>query len=192
MEKMRRMLCAFLCAALAVLPGATGCSTENVSSENIRDAVLPPQSSAASAPMLPNATLHPGAPNADVGQDNLQSTICARGFTRTIRPPESYTSSLKKQQLADENLPGNSSDYEEDHLIPLEVGGDPQDPRNLWPEPWENKGSAFAAPGTGAESKDKVEDETNRLVCSGRMSLSDAQTRIASDWHQLGVDEGVL
>jgi len=26
-------------------------------------------------------------------------------------------------------------DYEEDHLVPLEVGGNPHDPRNLWPEP---------------------------------------------------------
>jgi hypothetical protein len=192
---MRRTLCVFLCATLAVLPGATGCTTENV-----RDAVLPqsssnenaPQVATATAPMLPNSTLHPGATNADVTQDNIQSTVCSKGFTKTIRPASSYTSSLKRQQLADENLPGNSSDYEEDHLISLELGGAPQDPRNLWPEPWENKGSALAAPGTGAESKDKVENQTNSLVCSGRMSLSDAQSRIAADWHQLGVDEGIL
>jgi hypothetical protein len=26
--------------------------------------------------------------------------------------------------------------YEEDHLSPLEDGGNPTDPRNLWPEPF--------------------------------------------------------
>jgi hypothetical protein len=182
-------------ALAALLLATTGCSTEN-----IREEVLPKSSSnedatqnaPAMSPVLPNSTLHPGAVNPDVTPDNIKQTICAKGFTKTIRPPESYTSSLKRQQIRDENLPGNPSDYEEDHLISLELGGAPQDPRNLWPEPWENKGSALAAPGTGAESKDKVENETNRLVCSGRMSLSDAQTRMAADWHQLGVDEGVF
>ena len=28
------------------------------------------------------------------------------------------------------------SDYQEDHLISLELGGNPTDPRNLWPEPY--------------------------------------------------------
>ena len=150
------------------------------------------QPTSGGAPTLPSASLHPGATNQNVTQDNIQSTICTKGFTKPIRPPEQYTSDLKKQQLRDEGLPGNPSDYEEDHLISLELGGDPKDPKNLWPEPWEKKGSKLSAPGTGAESKDKVENQTNRLVCSGKMSLSDAQTRIASDWHQLGVDEGAL
>src|SRR5216683_2609243 len=26
--------------------------------------------------------------------------------------------------------------YEEDHLVSLELGGHPRDPRNLWPERW--------------------------------------------------------
>jgi len=151
-----------------------------------------PQAVAGTPPTLPNASLHPGATNQNVSQDNIQSTICTKGFTKPIRPPEQYTSDLKKKQLRDEGLPGSPSDYEEDHLISLELGGDPKDEKNLWPEPWENKGSALAAAGTGAESKDKVENQTNKLVCSGKMSLSDAQTRIASDWRQLGVDEGAL
>jgi hypothetical protein len=174
----------------------TSCGTEN----NIREAVSPQsnnneaatQSTPAMVPILLDSTRHPGAVNPDVTPENLNQTICVNGFTKGIRPPESYTSALKRQQLADESLPGNPSDYEEDHLISLELGGAPKDPENLWPEPWEKRGSKLANPGTGAESKDKVENETNHLVCSGALSLSDAQTRIASDWHQLGVDEGVL
>jgi hypothetical protein len=136
--------------------------------------------------------LHPGVTNPDVTQDNINSTICKSGFTKTVRPPASYTDDLKRQQIRDEGLPGNLSDYEEDHLISLELGGAPKDPKNLWPEPYENKGDKLAKTGTGSETKDKVENETNKQVCSGKMSLSDAQQRIAADWYKLGADEGVL
>ena len=183
--------------ALSALLMIPACATEN---NNIRESVLPQsssneaatQSTAAMIPILPDSTRHPGAVNPDVTPENLDQTICANGFTKGIRPPDAYTSALKSQQLADESLLGNPSDYEEDHLISLELGGAPRDPKNLWPEPWEKRGSKLANPGTGAESKDKVENETNHLVCSGALPLSDAQARIASDWHQLGVDEGVL
>ena len=110
----------------------------------------------------------------------------------TIRPPASYTDKLEQQQIRDEGLPGTPQDYEEDHLISLEIGGAPKDEKNLWPEPYENRGAKFAAAGTGSESKDKVENATNKLVCSGKMTLSDAQERIASDWRKLGIDEGCL
>jgi hypothetical protein len=127
-----------------------------------------------------------------VTQDNIDSTICKSGFTKSIRPPPSYTDKLEQQQIRDEGLPGSPQDYEEDHLISLELGGAPKDKKNLWPEPYENRGAKFAAPGTGSESKDKVENETKRLVCSGKMSLSEAQKSIASDWRKLSEEEGVL
>ena len=167
-------------------------TSAETSSEAITSAVSKTTAQSEHPPTLPNATLHPGATNPDVTQNNISSTICTRGFTKPIRPPASYTSKLKQQQLTDEKLPGKPEDYEEDHLISLELGGAPQDPRNLWPEPWESRGSKLASAGTGAESKDKVEDQTNKLVCSGKMNLSDAQQRIAADWQKLGKDEGVL
>jgi hypothetical protein len=36
-----------------------------------------------------------------VTQDNIDSTICVPGFTKTIRPPARYTSRLKREQLDD-------------------------------------------------------------------------------------------
>jgi hypothetical protein len=150
------------------------------------------QTSASAPPIYPNATLHPGVANPDVTQDNIDSTICKSGFTKTIRPPASYTDKLEQQQIRDEGLPGSPQDYEEDHLISLELGGAPKDEKNLWPQPYENRGAKFAKSGTGSETKDKVENETKRQVCSGKMSLSDAQKGIASDWRKLGSDEGVL
>jgi hypothetical protein len=147
--------------------------------------------SSAAPPIFPDPSLHPGATNPDVTQGNIDSTICKSGFTKTIRPPVSYTDKLEQQQISDEGLPGTPQDYEEDHLISLELGGAPKDEKNLWPEAYENRGAKFAATGTGSETKDKVENETKRLVCSGKITLSDAQTRIAADWRKLGTDEGI-
>jgi hypothetical protein len=33
------------------------------------------------------------------------------------------------------NETGSIKNYEEDHLIPLELGAAPRNPKNLWPEP---------------------------------------------------------
>jgi hypothetical protein len=63
--------------------------------------------------------------------------------------------------------------YEVDHLIPLELGGD-NTIANLWPE--------AAEPTPGFHEKDKVENYLHHQVCSGAMSLADAQRQIATDW----------
>ena len=79
------------------------------------------------SPVLPNAQVTPGAINPAVTQSNIGQTICVLGYTKTIRPPVSYTTALKKSQLR--TLPYSSYGstdtklFEEDHLIPLELGG---------------------------------------------------------------------
>jgi hypothetical protein len=116
----------------------------------------------------------PGATNPDVTQETIATTICVSGWTKTIRPPASYTTRLKKAQMADLGLPGTTHDYEEDHLISLEIGGNPTDPANLWPEPWVGEWNAH--------KKDQLENRLHRMVCSGEMQLVDAQYAITHDW----------
>ncbi len=106
----------------------------------------------------------PGAINPTVTQSNIATTICMRGWTSTVRPPLEYTSRLKRQQMRARNLPGRPADYEEDHYVPLEVGGHPTDPRNLWPQPKAE-----------AQLKDLLENALNRAVCGRRLNLSAAQ-----------------
>ena len=60
-------------------------------------AIAPFAASAQSS--LPDPALTPGAINPAVTQDDIQSTICVRGWTRTVRPPERYTYRLKRQQI---------------------------------------------------------------------------------------------
>lgn len=121
---------------------------------------------------LADPTCTPGSTNPSVTQANIQSTICTSGYTKTIRPPTSYTQSLKKQQIiAYGYLDTNVRDYEEDHLISLELGGNPTDPKNLWPEP-----------GASPNPKDSIENTCNQKVCNGQLTLSQAQKEIATNW----------
>jgi hypothetical protein len=109
-------------------------------------------------------TLTPGVLNPQVTQATIRLTICRRGWTRTIRPPTSYTSELKRRQMGAAHLRGPPSRYQEDHLISLELGGDPTDARNLWPEPYPR-----------AAAVDSIENELNRRVCRGELALAEAQ-----------------
>jgi hypothetical protein len=108
----------------------------------------------------------PGVLNPAVTQATVGATICVRGWTRTVRPPTDYTNALKRQQLREYGLRGPPAAYQEDHLISLELGGDPTDPRNLWPEPYPR-----------ASAVDRIENELNAEVCSGGRSLASAQLK---------------
>jgi hypothetical protein len=128
----------------------------------------------------PDPTRTPGLTNREITQGNIQQTICnSKWTTASIRPPVSYTTHLKKKQIQQWDLPGTVADYEEDHLISLELGGNPTDPRNLWPEPF--------SPIPGAREKDVVEKYLHAQVCAGTMRLEEAQTAIVGDWYRVYV-----
>jgi len=107
--------------------------------------------------------------------------LCPVAHTKQIRPPASYTDALKRTQMRAYGDTGSPAHFEEDHLIPLELGGAPRDPQNLWPEPHPSP-----------NEKDTVESAAHDAVCSGTIALPDAQHRIASDWYQLGKDLHVI
>jgi len=77
----------------------------------------------------------PGVLNAEVTQAMIDATICTQGWTATVRPPTSYTSALKVRQMAEYGEAGSPTAYQEDHLISLELGGNPTDPGNSGPSP---------------------------------------------------------
>jgi hypothetical protein len=122
---------------------------------------------------LPDPNCTPGEIDTSVTQANLFTTICKGGYTQTVRPSVSYTNNLKKQQIIDYGYQDtNMKDFEEDHFISLELGGSPTDPKNLWPEPH---------PSTN--EKDLVENYLHSQVCSGRLTLTEAQTEITKNWY---------
>ncbi len=130
---------------------------------------------AAAVVVLPDPILAPGVVNPAVTQANIGKTICVRGWTKTVRPSTSYTSMLKVEQMKEYDLPGSPSDYQEDHLISLELGGSPTDPRNLWPEPYPR-----------AAVVDKIENELNAKICSGKLTLAQARRAESALKHEHG------
>jgi len=120
----------------------------------------------------------PGVLNPSVTQANIKDNVCKANWTSTIRPTVAYTNKLKTTQMAGDykylqaQFGTASSAYEEDHLISLQLGGNPTDPKNLWPEPYA---------GNNARKKDVVESALKRLVCAGTLKLADAQKAIL-DW----------
>ena len=130
--------------------------------------------------LLPDPACTPGATNPAVSQADIGTTICMSGWTARVRPPESYTEALKREQLQAYGDTSPISAYEEDHLVPLELGGAPSDARNLWPEL-----------GASPNRKDSVENAGRAAVCDGRISLVAAQRAIAGDWVAFGSQLGV-
>ena len=124
---------------------------------------------------LPDPNLTPGALNASITQENIQSTICVKGYTKTIRPPANYTNKLKKKQIIKYGYADtNPQHYEEDHLIPLSIGGSPNDSKNLWPQPRISEWNA--------QKKDILELKLYKLVCNGSVSLDEARQAISRNW----------
>ena len=124
---------------------------------------------------LPNPSMTPGAINAYVTQLNIRQTVCAHGYTKTVRPPAYFTNKLKKQQIRlYQYSDTNPKHYEEDHLIALSIGGAPYDPLNLWPEPRDAEWNAA--------KKDQLEFVLYKMVCANQINLKDAQQAMGSDW----------
>lgn len=96
------------------------------------------------------------------------------------RPSGWYIEDLKKRQIG---LYGykdtDTSHYEEDHVIPMELCGEASAPSNLWPE----------FPRT-PNPKDCVENCLHRHVCSGTLQLDTAQKAISSDWRMFSASCG--
>ena len=97
--------------------------------------------------------------------------ICRSGYASSVRNvPESE----KQQAYAEYGIVSHTSgQYEVDHLISLELGGS-NELANLWPE--------AAEPTPGFHQKDAVENYLHAQVCDGKLSLSDAQQKIATNW----------
>jgi hypothetical protein len=125
----------------------------------------------------PDAHCTPGALNPQVRPATIAMTICRAGWTSTVRPPESITRSEKLASLLAYSDRLGASAYEYDHLVPLELGGAVNDPRNLWPEPDFGVRAGFYL-----NPKDRLERVLNRLVCNSAMPLATAQRLIATEW----------
>lgn len=137
-----------------------------VSAQNSTDTSTTTES--ASSSLYPNPQLTPGA----VLTTNA-TKVCVSGYSRAVRH---VTQAMKKQVFQNYGLdyPQPRGAYEVDHFIALELGGS-NDISNLWPEP--------ANPTPGFHEKDDVENYLHKQVCSGAISIEEAQDAIRTDWY---------
>lgn len=113
--------------------------------------------------------------NPDVGQNNIQETICLPGYTKTVRPATSYTNGVKLKLMREADIEAaRASEFELDHIVPLALGGHPRKLDNLQLQPWEGE--------LGAKRKDRLESKLQCLVCTGQVPLEAAQREIFEDW----------
>ena len=120
--------------------------------------VLLASSPAVAQSSLPDHRLTPGAVNPSVTNETMRSTICVRGWTRSMRPDAATNHRMKQAAMVEYGLRGQRlSNYEGDHLVPLALGGAPSDMRNYWAEPliagdgclrtnWKQYSAAWYAP----------------------------------------------
>jgi hypothetical protein len=129
---------------------------------------------------LPDHSCTPGAVSPDVTQATITTTICRKGgYTSGIRPPVGITDKEKDANAASYGYTGPLHDAEYDHLISLQLGGDPNDPRNLWVEPPSPGHKSGAGPNN---PKDAVETHLHTAICHHTVTLTAAQHAIATDW----------
>lgn len=121
----------------------------------------------------------PGALNTAITQANISQNICNPNWsTKSERPSTSYTSPLKAKDMILYHLSGKTSDYELDHLVSLEIGGDPRSTNNLWMEKYN-----ASIPDGGARTKDQVENALHSAICAGTLTLAQAQQIVETDWY---------
>lgn len=100
------------------------------------------------------------------------ATVCRSGYATSVRD---VPQSEKNVVYAEYGITHHTAnEYEIDHLISLELGGN-NSVANLWPELNDH-------PHGYLNSKDILENRLHALVCSGAITLHSAQTQISTDW----------
>ncbi len=125
--------------------------------------------------VLPDPACSPGAVlTTDI------PTVCTVGYTKTVRDVSVAT---KEEVFAEYGISYSTehSNYEVDHIISLEIGGS-NDISNLYPE-------SYLIP-DGARVKDVFENYLHRQVCSGAMTIQEAQKEISTNWLQYATAAG--
>ncbi len=110
-----------------------------------------------------------------VTQESVADTICRPGYADAVSPPLDELLAHKERLLAQEGIDaGESAGYALDRRVPIVLGGSPDAPANLSLLPW--------AGHKGERRKELLTAKLKRCVCTGKLSLSDAQAAIAGDW----------
>lgn len=112
--------------------------------------------------------------NPDVTPQTIHRTICVKGYTETVRPSTSYTNGIKFRLMREAGIPeAEVSMWALDHKVALVLGGHPRALDNL---------QLLTA--RENRRKARVEVKLQCLVCSGQVSLGEAQGVMEGGWKE--------
>jgi len=118
-------------------------------------------------PIRPDASLTPGATLPVTAKD-----VCVKGYSKRVR---NVPAKIKAVVYARYHIPKHKpGEYEIDHLISLELGGS-NDVKNLWAQ-------SYVTSPWNARVKDDLENQLHSDVCTGKATLTEAQSCISKDW----------
>ena len=124
--------------------------------------------------LLPDPVLTPGVAD----QSLTAEVLCAKKFT--TRDVRSVTEAMKREVYERYGVQNHKGRFakckrgaEVDHLQSLELGG-ANVVENLWPQNYCGPWSAVV--------KDRLENVLHRQVCSGEITLDEAQQCISTNW----------
>jgi hypothetical protein len=100
-----------------------------------------------------------------------QAAICEAGFVRGVKPASSreQADALERYGIRPESFKGDL-----EHLVPVALGGS-NDPDNLYP--FHTNSNELTL-----EAKHQLADKLQAMVCSGKLSLKEAQAAFKKDW----------
>lgn len=118
-------------------------------------------------PLLPDPSKTPGIVLPNVNE----RIVCTPGYAKSKRD---VSQGMKNRVFELYGLTGNETKFEVDHLVSLSLGGG-NNIDNLWPQ-------AYTSEPWNAHDKDRLEFKLYRLVCTGKISLKEAQDAIRGNW----------
>ncbi len=119
------------------------------------------------------------ARSSHVTQSTIVDTICAPGYVDPVLP--SFDAQIKqkekllKQRSIDESF---AAEYALDHRMPVLLGGSPTSLTNLDLRRWEGR--------AGQRRKERPAVYLKRCVCTGDITLKDAQKTPRTRWRATG------
>ena len=123
---------------------------------------------ALATPALADPALNP-----EVTQATINETICAPGYTYTVRPSWYDSAKLKQQLLKDARR-----DLAQRTQVPTGITSS----RSASAGPRPIRQTCSFQPWEEAYRKDRVEIQARRCVCAGKATLAEAQHDLATDW----------
>ena len=135
--------------------------------------MLSPDKTSDKTPPSPASVVPPEVLDASVTQQNAAQTICTEGHAARVRASDATLNAIRRR-LVEEAAMTDGTLYDLVPRVPLELGGSASSVRNYVLQPWDLHATL--------RPRQRLVLTLQRLVCSGQVTLADAQAAMYVDW----------